>query len=148
MHVTRPRTRKQVPPRSISVAARVNDTLLLQIFDGRSAEPTFYFCSPIPSDWGRAFRLERQGEQDTDEVYDVLLDDRKSTCTCKGFQFYDRPCKHVLGLLALAAREQLPEAQHQYHTHEDVCLPRCPACNCRSAEEHQTLCLDPFDDAA
>ncbi|MBL8798735.1 MAG: SWIM zinc finger family protein [Planctomycetia bacterium] len=159
---TKVRNRKQVPARSISVVHREADTLLLEIFDGRKAEPTYYFATPIPSDWGTAFKVERQGEHDTDESYDVLLDGHNSSCTCKGFTYHARDCKHVAGLKALAQRGLLPgtmpaslrevdgpfiPGRSDEPSYDEDIFYNTTHCGCRSSDEHEALCLQPQLDA-
>ena len=61
---------------------------------------TDYHVSPIASDFGRAFRVEKVFTPDP-EVYHVCLNGKDSHCDCKGFTFAGR-CKHVDGLATLA----------------------------------------------
>jgi hypothetical protein len=59
---------------------------------------TDYNLAPIPSEFGRAFRLVKLlGPHDR---YDVLLDGERSRCECRGFLRWHH-CKHVSALLAL-----------------------------------------------
>jgi len=106
MQTTTSRTRK--PERRISVIAREGETLLLEIADGKAPQPTYYFCTPMPSDWGAAFRVEKQDAVGTAETYDVLIDPKASICSCPGFLFHSRDCRHIAGLKALAVRGSLP----------------------------------------
>jgi len=123
------------------VVTREGDTLLLEIYDGRRPDSAFYFATPLSSDWGTAFTLEKQDAQGTAERYDVLLDDQQSSCTCKGFCYHQKPCKHILGLRALANKLVAQSRQ-------SAVLTSRKTCSCRSSDEHQILCLDPYNDAA
>lgn len=142
--------------RLLSIVAREGDTLLLEISDGRKPEPTYYFATPIPSDWGQAFKVERQGAADTDEAYDVMLDGRLSSCTCPGFLYHLKDCKHVAALKVLQQRGKLPgtapaslrEATGPFRPGrddepEDIFV-HPPVCGCRSCEEHEAICLQPY----
>jgi hypothetical protein len=66
-----------------------------------------YFLDTIPSDWGRAFRLEEIGT-DGECPYFVCLDDSTGhhQCNCLGFLRHGH-CKHVAGLRALLAAGKL-----------------------------------------
>jgi hypothetical protein len=70
-----------------------------------------YYLTPLPSDFGRAFRLDKFGI-DGGECYHVNLDtaaspgQAKHSCECKGWLRWNR-CKHVEGLLALVGRGKL-----------------------------------------
>lgn len=160
---TTTRTAKQ---RTLTVVAREGDTLLLEICDGRKPEPTYYFVSPMASDWGTAFKVERQGEHDTDESYDVLLDGRMSSCTCPGFLFHAKDCKHVAALKVLQQRGKLPGTKPARRCGlVEVTGPFRPgrddepagyrenifhdtrSCGCRTSDEHEALCLQPERDA-
>ena len=74
---------------------------VLQIRVGK--EEANYFLTPIPSDFGNAYRVEKIGGT---EVYDVNLADGHGTCECKGFLRWNH-CKHVDGLKALKTRGKL-----------------------------------------
>jgi len=83
-------------------------------------KPAHYWVSAFPSDWGRAFRVERSGQEGKD-VYDVCLEenDQADSCTCPG-NTYGGYCKHVDALRALDAAGALPrpdgykpDSQHQ-----------------------------------
>jgi len=108
MHATHARPANQAPRRSIGVVAREGEFSLLELFDGKKPAPDYYFAKPIPSDWGTAFQLEKQDAVGLAEVYNVCLAGHDSTCDCKGFCYYQQPCKHILGLQALGATGQLP----------------------------------------
>jgi len=68
-----------------------------------------YLVFPLRSDWGRAFRLEKQsgermeGEPDN---YDVMLNGKESSCECMGFCRWGH-CKHVDSLAELKRRGRL-----------------------------------------
>src|SRR5262245_41818264 len=52
-----------------------------------------YFVQPIPSDFGRAFEVTKLTKEEANPVYHVLLDGRRSSCDCQGFQRWGH-CKH------------------------------------------------------
>jgi hypothetical protein len=59
-----------------------------------------YRVEPIPSDFGRAFSVEKLGSQAQAEPYHVNLADQGHTCCCLGFNRYGY-CRHVSALIAL-----------------------------------------------
>jgi hypothetical protein len=66
---------------------------------------TLYWLRRIPSDWGKAFQVEK-GENG--ECYDILLDGlRGSSCSCKHGTYRPNaaPCRHV-ELVCQAIAEQ------------------------------------------
>jgi hypothetical protein len=96
----KPRQRRQ-HQRSIAVLVEpspVNPAAFIRIT--QDGVESYYWLAPVPSDFGRAFRLEKPGFEG-DEVYDVLLDAKGDSCTCKGHT-YSGYCKHVDGLRALS----------------------------------------------
>ena len=57
-----------------------------------------YGLTPLPSDFGVALRLDKADRGDGQrDGYDVLLNGRESSCTCKG-NTYRGHCKHVEAL--------------------------------------------------
>jgi hypothetical protein len=64
---------------------------------------TDYYLTGIPSDFGRGFRLEKMGAEET---YHVNLDADRQTCECKGHLRHGH-CKHADGLAALIAASKL-----------------------------------------
>jgi hypothetical protein len=64
-----------------------------------------YHVTPIPSDFGAAFRVEKVSDPDL-PTYDVCLDGNGGHCGCKGF-CHRGTCRHVDGLHALRAAGQL-----------------------------------------
>src|SRR5262249_6271716 len=62
-------------------------------------KPAHYWVSPLASDWGMAYRLEKPGHEG-DDVYDVLLEVEGDSCTCPGHT-YGGYCRHVDALRAL-----------------------------------------------
>jgi hypothetical protein len=64
-----------------------------------------YYVTPLASDYGTAFLLEKFTSQGG-EGYHVNLDRERGrhSCECKGFLRHGH-CKHVEGLLALLARQ-------------------------------------------
>lgn len=65
-----------------------------------------YFLRVIPCDFGHGFELQKLVPGGT--VYHVALDPtaNKHSCKCKGFLRWNH-CKHVEGLLAMAAAGRL-----------------------------------------
>jgi hypothetical protein len=103
---TATRTRKQ-PQRSAKVVRLGNCFVLWLTVDKNT---TAYRMVPLPSDFGRAVRLEKADKGDgQSETYDVLLDGERSTCECKGFLRHSH-CKHVSGIAAVIASGQLADA--------------------------------------
>jgi hypothetical protein len=90
------------PARSIRWVARptaADPQGILRIVCGTDSD--YYYFDPLPSDFGRAYRLQKFAENGGD-VYNVLLSpDNNHTCECKGFLRWLKPCKHISGLLAL-----------------------------------------------
>ncbi len=66
-------------------------------------EQADYFLTPIPADFGRAFRVEKIGQ---DGRYHVNLDGNNNTCDCPGHEKLGH-CKHADGLAALVAAGRL-----------------------------------------
>ncbi|MBL8796834.1 MAG: hypothetical protein JNM56_23235 [Planctomycetia bacterium] len=64
----------------------------------------FYDAVELPADYGRGFRVHKEGEP---APYDVNLDGRRSTCECHGFAFRGT-CRHLRGLYALVWQGLLP----------------------------------------
>ena len=116
-------------PRAISVVAVEGDWFLLSI--EAAGRLDYYIARKLSADFGQGYRLEKQSMETERpvEVYDVLLNGRRSSCDCPGFTFHGR-CKHLDGLRSLAAHGKLP----------GYCL-------CRSEEEHEQLCEQPLLDA-
>jgi hypothetical protein len=105
----RPRVK---PERRIRVLKPISDNSagVLAITIGK--EEGVYAIRPIPADFGVAYRLIK-GDlvEEPDNTlrlrdaaeYDVLLNGRESSCTCKGNTYRGR-CKHVDGLTTLRQR--------------------------------------------
>ncbi len=84
---------------------------------GRKVETTSYLLKRLESQLGgQAFELAkivRQQSQDgaviftIAERYHVLLLGEQSTCECKGFLRWNKPCRHIAGLLQLIAQGKL-----------------------------------------
>jgi hypothetical protein len=68
-----------------------------------------YYLTPVPSDWGVAYRLDKMGDEEA--RYHVLLDPLAegglfASCECKGHLRWGY-CRHVHGLLLLRERGEL-----------------------------------------
>lgn len=62
---------------------------------------TGYYVSRLASDFGTAYRVEKFADANgVREVYDVNLNGRETSCTCKGGCYVGR-CKHAEALTAL-----------------------------------------------
>ncbi len=97
---TRQRTPRVKPARFINVAVRpsdVNPFFVVKVVEGKKLD--HYAVTPIPSDWGTAFTVEKLGAEQ--EPYHVCLAGADSTCDCKGHLRHGH-CRHVEGLTALA----------------------------------------------
>jgi hypothetical protein len=74
-------------------------------------KPAHYWVTPLASDWGLAYRLEKAGEEVKDgeeDTYDVLLENEQDgSCTCPA-GVYHGFCKHQDALRALLAEGKLP----------------------------------------
>jgi|HubBroStandDraft_2_1064218.scaffolds.fasta_scaffold510287_2 hypothetical protein len=64
---------------------------------GERVERWRYVMTALPSDWGTAYRLVNE---ESGEIYDVMLDGEDATCQCLGFLRH-RFCKHCRALRAL-----------------------------------------------
>jgi hypothetical protein len=157
MHATQQCPANQAPRRSIGVVATHGEWFLLEIHDGRKTD--FYMAKKIPSDFGQAYVLEKQDEHGTVETYHLCLDGRQSTCDCPGHCFTGH-CKHWEGMQVLAAYGKLPG--YRSPSLREVTGPFKPgrddepedifvhptACGCRSCEEHEAICLQPYLEVA
>ena len=65
-----------------------------------------YFLTPMPADFGRAFKVEKVGLTVNDPPYHVNIDGDQRSCECKGFLRHGH-CKHADGLAALIAAGRL-----------------------------------------
>ena len=92
-------------------------TLVRITQDGKAAH---YWVSPLASDFGIAYRVERHGGEahevkgNASESYDLLLENEQdSSCTCPGHSYHGY-CKHVDAVRALlrAGKLPLPSAPH------------------------------------
>jgi hypothetical protein len=103
---TRPR-RAVKRGRTIRVAVRpteVNPSAFIVIREPKHSD--HYMVTPIPADFGTAYRVVKYLELDEPTYHVLLADDGKHSCDCKGFCRWGR-CKHVSGLLALRQAGQL-----------------------------------------
>src|SRR5260370_18560379 len=69
--------------------------------DGKAS---YYWISPLASDFGRAFRFEKP--EIDGGAYDMLLHQGGDSCTCKGHTYHGY-CKHVDCCKALIAAGKL-----------------------------------------
>src|SRR5262245_7373701 len=67
--------------------------LVIEMTSGSKVESDGYHVTAMPSDWGRAFRLEKF-EVCGGEAYDVMIDGDFGHCECMGHVRH-RHCKHV-----------------------------------------------------
>ncbi len=83
-----------------------NQTGVLRLTVGGKAQD--YFLTPLPSDFGRGFRLVKVGiDVPFGECeYAVNVNGTESSCECKGHLRHGH-CKHVDSLAALVARNLL-----------------------------------------
>src|SRR3954462_15535698 len=91
--------------RSVTWLSHVGHCLgLLRIpQDGKAST---YSLSPIASDFGTGIRFEKDGAAEGDESYEVLIENGKATCSCKGHT-YGGYCRHADAALALHQRDAL-----------------------------------------
>jgi hypothetical protein len=103
--VSKPRPKPPLEICFTPVPASQNDCYVLDLL--RGDEAATYWLRPLPSDFGRAYRLTKFLHQDG-ESYDLLLDGPRSTCECLGHLRWQTPCKHLQALLQLDAAGRLP----------------------------------------
>ncbi len=104
-----PKRRQHVRSAKVIIAPSEGQPLAL-VRITQDGEPAHYWLGALPSDFGRAYRLERQGLEG-ESVYDVLLGDGIDSfdiCTCPGHT-YGGYCKHVDCCRALLAAGKLPD---------------------------------------
>ncbi len=102
---TRQRKPRVKPARAIGVAVRpseVNPFFVVRVTEGKKLD--HYAVTPIPSDWGTAYAVEKLGAEQ--EPYHVNLAGADSVCDCKGFTRHGH-CRHVEGLAALTKAGRL-----------------------------------------
>jgi CHAD domain-containing protein len=103
--VTVPATKRPIEASLI----RLDDgRLVLQLREGvRRLRQTYYHLDPLPSDFGRAFRLQKFASCGGDgRHYDVCLQDGADRCCCLGHEAHGR-CRHVSSLRDLVGRAEL-----------------------------------------
>ena len=82
-----------------------NGVVRIKVKDGRKVTVTDYHLSLIAAAFGRGFTLVKVlGEHDG---YHVNLNGEHSSCECRGFLRWGKPCRHILGLAALVAKGRL-----------------------------------------
>src|SRR5262245_58431047 len=103
--VTSPRPRSKVnrSVRLLLESTGPGDPHVVSLTVGK--ETAEYFVWPVPSAWGKAFKVEKLAANA--EVYFVNLDGAQSTCECKGFCRWGH-CKHRDGLQVLVDKGLLP----------------------------------------
>ena len=100
---TRQRKPRPKPVRSIRLCVKPYEQgpgVLRITVGGKEAD---YLINLVPSDFGKGFRLEKIGAE---ESYQVNLNGPESSCDCKGYLHHGH-CKHVAGLAAVVAAGQL-----------------------------------------
>jgi hypothetical protein len=83
------RTHKRTVAVLVAPAIGNPATFVRLTVDGKASH---YWIAPLASDFGRAFRFEKP--EIGGETYDVLLEQGRDSCTCKGHT-YGGYCKHV-----------------------------------------------------
>lgn len=75
---------------------------------GQRRETSRYWIDAIPSDWGRAFLVEKQGDgSQPNEEYHVLIENAQDgSCECLGFLRWGH-CKHLAAVRKLLELGQL-----------------------------------------
>jgi hypothetical protein len=83
------------------------ETILIQIRQDKGV--TRYWVAPVPSDWGLAYHVDKDGCPFSDEhSHDVLIENEQGgSCSCKGFAAYGH-CRHLDALRSLLAAGKLP----------------------------------------
>jgi hypothetical protein len=83
------------------------ETILIQI--RHDEEVARYWVAPVPSDWGMAWQVDKDGCPFSDEhSHDVIIEDNQSgCCSCKGFTAHGH-CRHLDALRSLLAAGKLP----------------------------------------
>lgn len=105
-----PRQRKPAE-RSLAVVIRPSagqPLALVRITQGK--EVKHYWVEAVPSDWGRAFKVQRPGHEDGRcTTYNVCLEEngQADSCDCPGNTFGGK-CRHVSALRVLDSLGQLP----------------------------------------
>lgn len=93
-----------------------------------SIDGTGYDLTPVPSDWGLAYRLRKHGatgEGPATGVYDVLFEhDGEAHCDCPGHTRWGA-CKHVNALRTLAAEGLLPLPTLPAHEWDEAPAGQC-----------------------
>jgi hypothetical protein len=94
--VRRPRRK---PVRLCRVFRQGGETFLRLTIDGKVTD---YRLTPLSSDMGRAFRVEKlaTGSFVVEDTYDVNIGGNDTTCGCKGFARWHH-CKHCESLTNL-----------------------------------------------
>jgi hypothetical protein len=82
--------------------------LVLQLREGvRRLRQTYYHLEPLPSDFGRAFRVQKFASCGGDgTAYAVCLQDGADLCDCKGRLAHGH-CRHISSLRSLVERGEL-----------------------------------------
>jgi hypothetical protein len=98
------------PARSLSIVHQEAETLIVGITVGKTF--AHYFITPLASDFGTAFTVEKQSEAGTEttETYSVNVNGTEQMCDCRGFGRHSH-CKHVDAVRKLQELCVLPAAQ-------------------------------------
>jgi hypothetical protein len=104
---TATRTRAPRQPRTVRLAVPPSpDNPFAIIVITARGKSNDYCVKPLPSDFGRAFQVEKIF--DPEEVtYHVNLNGERSTCECKGHLRWGTVCKHIGALQTLVAKGKL-----------------------------------------
>ena len=99
----RQRKPRPKPARSVRQCVKPHEQGLGVLRLTVGGEETDYLLTPLASDFGKGFLLEKIGAEET---YHVNVEGDRKTCECKGYLRHSH-CKHVDGLAALLAAGQL-----------------------------------------
>jgi hypothetical protein len=85
----------------------LGETILIEIRQDK--EVARYWVAPVPSDWGLAWQVDKDGcPFDGEHNHDVLIENsRGGSCSCQGFTAHGY-CRHLDALRALLAAGKLP----------------------------------------
>jgi hypothetical protein len=83
------------------------ETILIEIRQDK--EVARYWVAPVPSDWGMAYHVDKDGcPFDGGHNHDVLIEsEQDGSCSCQGFTAHGH-CRHLDALRSLLAAGKLP----------------------------------------